>query len=152
MKKINSIHIILFFLYVILSNSSIGQTSNIPVYNPNVDSYRIVAISNDSLESISNTISVEKPYALYAPNAFSPDGDGINDFFNVAGQGLTDYVIEIYNRWGQMVFIANDINEKWDGTFKNKKVPAGTYVYKIKSKDFGTELRIIKSGTVSLIR
>ena len=129
-----------------------GQTIGDPIYDPNVDSYRVIAISNDSLESRSNTISVEKPYALYAPTAFSPDGDGINDYFNIVGQGLTDYIIEIYNRWGQMVFKSTTLDNQWDGKFQQKNSPPGTYVYKIKTTDFGTELKLIKSGTVSLVR
>lgn len=137
-----------FFVSETYHSQAIGD----PLYNPNIDSYRIIAVSYDSLESKSNTISVEKPYALYAPTAFSPDDDGINDFFNVIGQGLTNYTIEIYNRWGQMVFKSNDMNVKWDGNFRNKKAPAGTYVYKISSVDFDSELRLIKSGSVSLVR
>ena len=146
-------HIILFLiLSLFISERYYSQTIGDPIYDPNVDSYRIIAISNDSLESRSNTISVEKPYALYAPTAFSPDGDGINDYFNVVGQGLTNYTIEIYNRWGQMVFKSNDMSVKWDGNFRNKKAPAGTYVYKVNSVDFGSEIRLIKSGSVSLVR
>ena len=146
-------HIILFLiLFLFKSETYYSQTIGDPIYDPNVDSYRIIAISNDSLESRSNTISVEKPYALYAPTAFSPDGDGINDYFNVVGQGLTNYTIEIYNRWGQMVFKSNDMSVKWDGNFRNKKAPAGTYVYKVNSVDFGSEIRLIKSGSVSLVR
>ena len=146
-------HIILFLILSLFkSETYYSQTIGDPIYDPNVDSYRIIAISNDSLESRSNTISVEKPYALYAPTAFSPDGDGINDYFNVIGQGLTNYTIEIYNRWGQMVFKSNDMSVKWDGNFRNKKAPAGTYVYKVNSVDFGSEIRLIKSGSVSLVR
>ena len=146
-------HIILFLILSLFINETHhSQTIGDPIYDPNVDSYRIIAISNDSLESRSNTISVEKPYALYAPTAFSPDGDGINDYFNVVGQGLTNYTIEIYNRWGQMVFKSNDMSVKWDGNFRNKKAPAGTYVYKVNSVDFGSEIRLIKSGSVSLVR
>lgn len=146
-------HIILFLILSLFkSETYYSQTIGDPIYDPNVDSYRIIAISNDSLESRSNTISVEKPYALYAPTAFSPDGDGINDYFNVVGQGLINYTIEIYNRWGQMVFKSNDMSVKWDGNFRNKKAPAGTYVYKVNSVDFGSEIRLIKSGSVSLVR
>ena len=139
-------------LSLFINETYYSQTIGDPIYDPNVDSYRVIAISNDSLESRSNTISVEKPYALYAPTAFSPDGDGINDYFNIVGQGLTDYIIEIYNRWGQMVFKSTTLDNQWDGKFQQKNSPPGTYVYKIKTTDFGTELKLIKSGTVSLVR
>lgn len=148
----NSTHIIFVLTLSFFVSKTYCQSIGDPLYDANVDSYRIIAVSNDSLESKSNTISVEKPYALYAPTAFSPDGDGINDFFNVVGQGLTNYTIEIYNRWGQMVFKSYDMNVKWDGNFRNKKAPAGTYVYKVNSIDFGSEIKLIKSGSVSLVR
>ena len=145
----NIVFLTLFFASAL---NSFAQSLGDPIYDDNIDSYRLIAVSNDSIESISNTISVEKPYALYAPNAFSPDGDGINDYFNVVGQGLTNYIIEIYNRWGQMVFKSTNINNQWDGKFQQINSPPGTYVYKIKTTDFGTELKLIKSGTVSLVR
>ena len=145
----NIVFLTLFFASAL---NSFAQSLGDPIYDDNIDSYRLIAVSNDSIESISNTISVEKPYALYAPNAFSPDGDGINDYFNVVGQGLSNYIIEIYNRWGQMVFKSTNLDNQWDGKFQQINSPPGTYVYKIKTTDFGTELKLIKSGTVSLVR
>ena len=125
-----------------------------PVYNENLDIYRIVAVrnQNDQIVSVSNTISVEKPLAIYAPNAFSPDGDGINDEFNVVGQGNIDYKLEIFNRWGQMVFNAQDINTAWTGDFQGNPAPMGTYVYKVKTKAFSGGEKMLKTGTVVLIR
>ena len=72
------------------------------------DIYRVIAYSNDSIQirSVSNTIRVLVKQTLYVPNVFSPDGDGINDLFFVKGNGLDHITIEIYNRWGQMVFEA----------------------------------------------
>ena len=61
-------------------------------------------------------------------------------------------IIEIYNRWGQMVFKSTNLDNQWDGKFQQINSPPGTYVYKIKTTDFGTELKLIKSGTVSLVR
>ena len=145
-------NIVFLTLFFASAFNSFAQSLGDPIYDDNKDSYRLIAVSNDSIESISNTISVEKPYALYAPNAFSPDGDGINDYFNVVGQGLSNYIIEIYNRWGQMVFKSTNINNQWDGKFQQINSPPGTYVYKIKTTDFSTELKLIKSGTVSLVR
>ena len=144
---------IIFLTLVITSCfNSYAQLLGDPTYDDNVDSYRLIALSNDSIESTSNTISVEKPYALYAPNAFSPDGDGINDYFNVVGQGLSNYIIEVYNRSVQMVFKSTRLDNQWDGKFQQINSPPGTYVYKIKTTDFGVDLKLIKSGTVSLVR
>jgi gliding motility-associated-like protein len=125
-----------------------------PVYNENLDIYRIVAVrnQNDQIVSVSNTISVEKPLAIYAPNAFSPDGDGVNDEFNIVGQGAIDYKLEIFNRWGQMVFKAQDMNTAWSGDFQGSPAPMGTYVYKVKTKGFSGGEKMLKTGTVVLIR
>jgi len=107
---------------------------------------------NNPIESVSNGVVVEKPYSLYSPNAFSPDGDGINDFFNISGQKIEDFQIEIFNRWGQMVYKSIDLSNGWDGTFNGKNLPTGTYVYKIKTREFGVNQNLIKSGSVALVR
>ena len=148
----------LYFSLTILMFSNLffitSQTNNELEYNENLNIYRVVALrnQNDQIVSISNSVSVEKPYALYSPNAFSPDGDGINDFFKVSGQGMIDFVIQIYNRWGQMVYKSTDLSQGWDGTFKGKNLPTGSYVYKIKTSKYGVEQKLVKSGSIALVR
>ena len=146
----------LILLILILSNVYIinAQSSGDLNYDENLNIYRVVALRNQNnpIESVSNAVIVEKPYALYSPNAFSPDGDGINDLFKVSGQGMSDFQIEIYNRWGQMVYKSIDLSNGWDGTFKGKNLPTGTYVYKIKTSKFGIEQVLVKSGSVALVR
>ena len=129
----NYLTILTFILIILNSLNFTGQT-NID-YNENYNKYRIVAYQNsdEQIFSISNVVSVEKPYALYSPNAFSPDGDGLNDFFSVSGQGINDIQVEIFNRWGQMVFKSYSTEDKWDGTIRGKDLPTVTYVYKIKT-------------------
>jgi gliding motility-associated-like protein len=89
---------------------------------------------------------------ILLPNAFTPDGDGLNDVFKAIGRPdkLTSFSMKIFNRWGQMVFETKDITLGWDGTYQGKPAPAGTYVfrveYSISSRSFDT------SGTVVLIR
>jgi len=86
------------------------------------------------------------------PNAFTPDGDGLNDVFKAIGQpdNLSSFSMTIFNRWGQMVFESSDISLGWDGTYQGKPAPSGTYVYRldysISSRSFDT------SGTVILVR
>ena len=76
---------------LLLHNILYSQNMDITYSNVHaVDIYRIVAIQNqnENIISISNTVSIEKPLTLYAPNAFSPDGDGVNDHFQIRGQGV----------------------------------------------------------------
>jgi gliding motility-associated-like protein len=72
---------------------------------------------------------------IFIPNAFTPNHDGLNDVFRIKGQGVSriDY-IRIYDRWGELVFECSnmpldDKNAAWDGRYKGKPAPAGTYVY-----------------------
>ncbi len=156
-SQFNCINPLCFSLTILMFSNLFfitSQTNNELEYNENLNIYRVVALrnQNDQIVSISNAVSVEKPYALYSPNAFSPDGDGINDFFKVSGQGMIDFVIQIYNRWGQMVYKSTDLSQGWDGTFKGKNLPTGSYVYKIKTSKYGVEQKLVKSGSIALIR
>jgi gliding motility-associated-like protein len=144
---------IISILITILTFTGNAQNTEI-AYSQNLDIYRIVAVENqnEQIVSISNTVTVEKPLTLYAPNAFSPDGDGINDLFSVRGQGANEYALEIYNRWGQMVFKSEDLDIAWNGEYHGKQVPIGTYVYQVKALNVSGDHSIVKNGSVVLVR
>ena len=140
---------------LLLHNILYSQNMDIKYSNVHaVDIYRIVAIQNlnEDIISISNTVSIEKPLTLYAPNAFSPDGDGVNDHFQIRGQGVEDYNLEIYNRWGQMVFQSENISTRWNGEYRGKQVPIGTYVYQVKGISVSGNEVMVKDGFVALVR
>ena len=67
--------------------------------------------------------------SLNMPNVFSPNDDGQNDMFEAVFNCSTSFSMNIYNRWGNMVFQTEEINKGWDGTYKGEKVPEGTYFY-----------------------
>ena len=145
---------VLSFILIFNVLLNFAQNINEVQYDENLNIYRVVAVrnQNEQITSTSNIVIVEKPYAIYAPNAFSPDGDGLNDVFNVTGQGIIDFEMEIFNRWGQMVFKSYTLEDKWDGTFRGKDLPTGTYVYKIKIISYGENQKTVQSGTISLVR
>ena len=67
---------------------------------------------------------------LKIPNAFTPNGDGINDFFYIVGFDLqSEAELTIIDRWGEKIFFTNDVGEYWDGTYKGKDAVADTYFY-----------------------
>ena len=71
---------------------------------------------------------------LVIPNVFSPNGDGVNDTWEIAGlRGVTNCSVEIFNRWGQQVYNSHEYNVPWDGTWKGKPLPVGTFYYIIKT-------------------
>lgn len=73
---------------------------------------------------------------LEMPNAFSPNGDGINDIYKAKDgyQSLVEFHAYIFNRWGQKLYDWTDIDGGWDGTYHGKQVPAGTYFVLVKAK------------------
>lgn len=80
-----------------------------------------------------DTIEVRKGCYIAIPNAFSPNGDGINDFFfprDLLSDNLTGFHMRIFNRWGQQLFETNTTNGRgWDGTFNGNTQPADVYIY-----------------------
>lgn len=97
-------------------------------------------------------IKVYKGPAYYIPNAFTPNGDGLNDIFKAIPVGIsyTQY-FAVYNRFGEQVFLTNQWLKGWDGTIKGKKAPAGNYVWMIKGIDRDGKPVEMK-GSVILIR
>jgi len=89
--------------------------------------------------------------SLFAPNTITPNGDGKNDVFKVIGINVETFTCQIYNRWGQLLFEWKDINEGWDGTYNNKDVPTGTYIYTVQARFInGVNERL--TGHVTLLK
>ncbi|HXK80769.1 MAG TPA: gliding motility-associated C-terminal domain-containing protein [Bacteroidales bacterium] len=86
---------------------------------------------------------------LQIPGAFSPNGDGYNDTWQISNIDMFPRIlIQVYNRWGQLLYEASISDDFWDGTFNHSPVPAGTYLYRINLHN-DTEPRL---GTVTIIR
>lgn len=87
----------------------------------------------------------------YSPSAFTPNGDGLNDIFRVVPSGIA-YTkwFKIYNRYGNIVFQTNTWMQGWDGKWKGKKQPTGTYVWEVSGIDRNGKV-VEESGTVILI-
>jgi gliding motility-associated-like protein len=81
------------------------------------------------------TVTIEEVATVYAPNAFTPaiDGksDGLNDIFYVLGTGIENYKLYIFDRWGELLFEADDMNIGWDGTYKGIAVKPDVYVWRV---------------------
>ncbi len=90
----------------------------------------------------------------YIPNAFTPNGDGLNDRFFILGlppENITKFNIRIFNRWGQVVYSSMDILEGWDGKMNGEICPEGNYVWVIYYED-DKKTTTSNKGTVMLLR
>ena len=86
-------------------------------------------------DSTQKYIQIKPIYAVWIPNAFTPNNDYINDYFSVDGYGIAQLHIAIYNKWGELLFESDELEFKWDGTSKSNLVQEDVYVYKIRVFD-----------------
>lgn len=93
--------------------------------------FRIQASNAFGDHSESNTVKVYRPIQLYIPNAFTPNGDGLNDEFKAVGEGVDFYQLNIYDRWGNLLFNSNHIEQGWNGTVNGQPAQSGVYSYEI---------------------
>ena len=107
--------------------------------------------TNGCMDSMKKKVEViAEPY-LYVPNAFTPDGDGLNDNFAVEARNVYDFKVRVYNRWGETLFKSTDQDFKWDGTYKGKPVPLESYLYLVTAKGYQGEF-LRRSGTLTIVK
>src|SRR5206468_4199490 len=92
--------------------------------------YTLIAQSTLGCGTASSSVHVKVYNDVFIPNSFSPNNDGVNDVFRiVAADGYRLVRFQIYNRWGQVIYSADDISKGWDGNFRGLPQPQDTYVY-----------------------
>lgn len=145
------------------NTAAIGSSNNSTLVNPKheygyVGQYNVhlVAISNKGCKDTAMVrVEIEPDFALYIPNTFTPDGNGLNDYFQPFGVGIDEdrYILDIFDRWGENIFSSKEFKKGWDGTAKggSTSVEQGVYVYKIQVYDLmGKKHSFV--GHVTLIR
>ena len=85
------------------------------------------------------------------PTAFSPNGDGINDKWEIKGFGIVRYDMKVFNRCGQLMFQSNDQRLGWDGRFNGTVQPMDAYAF-VLNAEFTDGNKITKTGNVTLLR
>jgi gliding motility-associated-like protein len=96
-------------------------------------------------------LDIRADYSIYIPNSFSPNGDGLNDVFRVYGENFSQLKVDVYNRWGQLLFRSSDVNGGWDGTFNGAACEQGTYTYRISYTGLDSKVNQV-TGHVNLLR
>ncbi|RLB99562.1 MAG: hypothetical protein DRI57_33425, partial [Deltaproteobacteria bacterium] len=110
-------------------------------------------------DSTTTRIIINTLFTIYIPNAFSPDGNGVNEIFIPSGVGIDEdrYVMQIYDRWGNRVFETTDIGIGWDGNIEGQEISemdkmSAVFVYYVKLYEDGTDVSHEYRGTITLLK
>ncbi len=113
--------------------------------------YRIIVTSTTGAISYSNFFRFQRDVKIFVPEAFTPNGDGVNDELLAKGIYVDQFTMTIYNRWGEAVYNTSSRTQGWNGTTKGQPAPAGQYMYRIEVIDL-KNLKTVRTGAVLLLR
>ncbi|MDA9267636.1 PKD domain-containing protein [Salibacteraceae bacterium] len=137
-----------------------GDTSFSSLFNPIKHEYAEPGIYEIQLvtltefgcrDNISKRVNVERLQTIFIPSSFTPNGDGVNDFFEVYGADLQEVKLWIFDRWGNELFYGEDDLARWDGKIEGKLLPIGAYAYVLVYKQ-SDQIRQKKSGNFVISR
>ena len=129
-------------------------TCSATAVQPIITTNYIVVASNSPYCRVQDTIKVTVDVNcgdFFIPNVFSPNGDGLNDVINVHGRCIVSFNLQIFDRWGEMVFETSSMSDSWDGTFRGQKLDTGVFVYKADGVSIDGQSFNLK-GNITLIR
>ncbi|UPT68899.1 MAG: gliding motility-associated C-terminal domain-containing protein [Sphingobacteriales bacterium JAD_PAG50586_3] len=141
--------LILAIVLLIALAMSVNAQNTFPV---NAQNYRVTAFKKNQpqVQSTSNYARVTPGAILYIPNAFTPNGDGINETFVPKGDGIETFKMLIYNRWGELLYETTDLQQGWDGTYQGVLSQQDVYIYKVSARGLAYGI-VEQEGTVTLI-
>ena len=133
------------------------DSSTASTYNVSQEGTYWVTVTDNNNCIASDTIYINYQECvipdIYIPNSFTPNGDGLNDIFNIkTTYEFSKFNIYICDRWGEVLFESTEVNFKWNGIYKGKLVPKGVYVYLITGTVKGAGDYIKKTGIVTVVR
>ena len=102
-------------------------------------------------DSVTHTVDIFQTSTIFAPNVFTPNGDGNNDTWGVLATNVKFFELKIFDRWGEKIFESNDINKQWDGTYRGKPLSPGVFVYTYTIVNLKNATRNMK-GSLTLIK
>ncbi|MCC7302671.1 MAG: gliding motility-associated C-terminal domain-containing protein [Bacteroidia bacterium] len=136
-----------------------GNTSTVqhPVHTyTSENTFRVMLVTNNAAgcpDTAWLDVKVDPEFTFYIPNAFTPNGDHMNDEFRGEGDEITSYKMEIFDRWGMLIFQTENLYRGWDGRANggNEIAQEDVYVYRVVLRDFAQKEHTF-TGHVSLIR
>jgi gliding motility-associated-like protein len=130
-----------------------GSTASLVVSS--IGTYEVTVTSN--CDELTHEVIVEegdcRNPTVFIPNVFSPNDDGANDIFSIDldDSDITEFQVQIFDRWGELVYFSADPRFEWRGDFNNEPLQPGVYVYYFKLKREGSRAEIYK-GDITLVR
>jgi gliding motility-associated-like protein len=143
-----------YYWYPNVNNSIACPTCSNTTAQPTVTTKYYVEVSNSANCKRRDSVLVKVDFVcgdFFVPNAFSPNGDGLNDMVNVHGFCIGTYNLQIFNRWGEKVFETTSMSDSWDGTFRGRNMDTGVFVYKAEGLTIDGKTFSLK-GNITLIR
>jgi gliding motility-associated-like protein len=139
-----------------------GTTSSIanPIheYPSSPGTYTIMLAANNASncpDTAYLTVVIEDQLIFHVPNSFTPDGDEFNNMFEpvfYSGFDPQSYTLLIYDRWGEILFESHNVDQGWNGTYRDGLVKEGTYVWYIQFKDSMSDKKRTYNGHVTLLK
>jgi gliding motility-associated-like protein len=137
------------------SSTDVSPSHSYPGFARNYTVTLIANNNNNCPDTIQQRVSIIEELIYYIPNTFTPDGDKFNQYFSpvfTSGFDPKQYTMQIFNRWGELIFQSSDTEIGWDGTYKNRLCEQGVYTWKIYFKRSDNDQKISKTGTVNLLK
>ncbi|MGZ4059841.1 MAG: PKD domain-containing protein [Bacteroidia bacterium] len=117
--------------------------------------YEVMQVVTNALgctDTAYSQVIIEPEFLFWIPNAFTPNGNGLNDIFKPKILGVHNYSFLIFDRWGQKIFETTDMNDGWNGYYKSRLCEQDVYVYKITFVDDVEQANHKYIGRVTLVR
>jgi gliding motility-associated-like protein len=130
-----------------------GSTASLVVSS--IGTYEVTVTSN--CDELTHEVIVEegdcRNPTVFIPNVFSPNDDGANDIFSIDldDSDITEFHVQIFDRWGELLYFSADPRFEWRGDFNGEPLQPGVYVYYFKLKREGSRAEIYK-GDITLVR
>lgn len=106
---------------------------------------------NGCADTIYKRVIVGADFVIHIPNAFTPNDDGLNDYFNMPWFGVREFHVMIFDRWGMLIYESTNPDFKWYGVFQGEACQEGVYTYVVEARGHLSE-KVKRAGTVTLMR
>ncbi|AEA42752.1 gliding motility-associated C-terminal domain-containing protein [Fluviicola taffensis] len=138
-------------------NSSTNNDQTVLYPDGQTGTYYVTLIAKSYLgcaDTVTKKVVILPEVILYAPNTFTPDGDEFNQTWRIHIEGIDefDFELQVFNRWGEMVWESHDVNASWDGTYNGQLIQQGTYTWLIRTREIISDKKYTWNGTVNIIK